>query len=141
VEDWLDLSTGLNPQGWPVPACSPRSWQRLPEQDDGLEQAAAEYYGSPLLLPVAGSQPAIQLLPTLRPPCRVGMLPLCYAEHPWHWEQHGHRLAAMRRTTSMQSLMNWTCCCYATPTTPPAPPFPASSCRTGAPGWPVAAAG
>lgn len=93
VADWLDLSTGLNPQGWPVPACSPRSWQRLPEQDDGLEQAATEYYGSPLLLPVAGSQPAIQLLPTLRPPCRVGMLPLCYAEHPWHWEQHGHRLS------------------------------------------------
>jgi len=92
LTDWLDLSTGLNPQGWPVPPIDPVSWLRLPETDDGLEQSAANYYGSEHLLAVAGSQAAIQALPQLRAPCRVGMLDTCYAEHPHHWQQHGHEL-------------------------------------------------
>ena len=63
--DWLDLSTGINPQGYPVPPVPADAWLRLPEDDDGLEAAAADYYGSAHLLPVAGSQPAIQLLPAV----------------------------------------------------------------------------
>ena len=59
VADWLDLSTGINPQGWPVPALPPEAWQRLPEGDDGLEQAMAAYYGNPDGLPTAGSQAAL----------------------------------------------------------------------------------
>ena len=43
--DWLDLSTGINPNGWPVPPPPAKVWQRLPEPDDGLETAAAAYYG------------------------------------------------------------------------------------------------
>jgi cobalamin biosynthetic protein CobC len=39
--DWLDLSTGINPAGWPVPAVPPEVWQRLPETEDGLPDAAA----------------------------------------------------------------------------------------------------
>jgi len=37
--DWLDLSTGINPAGWPVPSTPPAVWQRLPEQEDGLARA------------------------------------------------------------------------------------------------------
>ena len=92
VEDWLDLSTGLNPHGWTVPDIPARAWQRLPETADGLEDAAAEYYGCATLLPVAGSQPAIQALPRLRPPGRVGMLAATYAEHPHAWVRHGHQV-------------------------------------------------
>ncbi|WP_047258623.1 threonine-phosphate decarboxylase CobD [Chromobacterium subtsugae] len=92
ANDWLDLSTGVNPNGWPVPPLSADSWLRLPQNHDGLEAAAADYYGSDKLLAVAGSQPAIQLLPRLRAPCRVGMLALCYAEHPHHWQKRGHQL-------------------------------------------------
>lgn len=90
--NWLDLSTGVNPNGWPVPPLSPDSWLRLPQSHDGLEAAAEEYYGCGQLLAVAGSQPAIQLLPQLRAPCRVGMLALCYAEHPYHWQKRGHKV-------------------------------------------------
>lgn len=90
--DWLDLSTGVNPNGWPVPPLSADAWLRLPQDHDGLEAAAAEYYGCEQLLPVAGSQPAIQVLPRLRAPCRVGMLTLCYAEHPYQWQRRGHRV-------------------------------------------------
>lgn len=107
VEDWLDLSTGLNPHGWPVPAIPASAWQRLPETADGLEAAAAEYYGCSDLLPVAGSQPAIQALPRLRPPGRVGLLAATYAEHPHAWARHGHevvRLTPERIDAALDSL-------------------------------------
>lgn len=60
--DWLDLSSGLAPWPFPVPDIPLRAWARLPETDDGLEQAACDYYGAAQVLPVAGSQMAIQLL-------------------------------------------------------------------------------
>lgn len=95
IEDWLDLSTGINPHGWPVPPLPPSAWSRLPEDDDGLEAAARAYYGTDLLLPVAGSQAAIQALPRLRPPCRVGVLHPGYAEHIHAWRRAGHEVSAV----------------------------------------------
>lgn len=93
--DWLDLSTGINPQGWPVPPLPPTVWQRLPEINDGLEAAAAAYYETPHLLPVAGSQAAIQALPRLREPGRVGVLHPSYAEHAHAWRQAGHQVESL----------------------------------------------
>ncbi len=89
-EGWLDLSTGINPLGWPVPAMPPECWRRLPESNDGLELAACGYYGCASLLAVAGSQAAIRALPDLRSPCRVGVLAPTYAEHGHAWSQGGH---------------------------------------------------
>lgn len=63
---WIDLSTGINPRGWPVPPLATDDFARLPEADDGLETAAADYYGSADLLPVAGSQEGIRELPRIR---------------------------------------------------------------------------
>ena len=88
--DWLDLSSGLAPWPFPIPPIPLRAWARLPENDDGLEQAACEYYGTPHVLPVAGSQAAIQLLPRLRRAGKVGVLSPCYAEHAHAWRQSGH---------------------------------------------------
>ncbi len=90
IADWLDLSTGINPHGWPVQPPPATVWQRLPEQNDGLEQAAREYYGAEYLLPVAGSQAAIQALPWLRAACRVGVLTPGYSEHAQAWLRAGH---------------------------------------------------
>ena len=90
--DWLDLSTGINPNGWSVPSIDPVSWQRLPDPDDGLLQAAANYYKCNTLLPVAGSQAAIQVLPYLRRNCRVGVPAEAYDEHRYHWQQAGHQI-------------------------------------------------
>ncbi len=95
LEDWLDLSTGINPNGWPVPEIPAASWARLPEDDDGLEQAAQTYYGAQHVLPVAGSQAAIQNLPRLRPRSRVAVLDPGYAEHAYAWRNAGHEVAAV----------------------------------------------
>lgn len=92
LDDWLDLSTGINPNGWPVPAIPALCWQRLPEDDDELLPAAQRYYQNDVLLPVAGSQAAIQALPWLRPLSRVGVLHPAYAEHAAGWQKAGHQL-------------------------------------------------
>ncbi len=93
LSDWLDLSTGINPTGWPVPAPPAACWVRLPEDNDGLEQAARDYYGAEHVLPVAGSQAAIQALPGLRPPSRVAVLDPGYTEHAAAWRRVGHVIA------------------------------------------------
>lgn len=91
-ERWLDLSTGVNPEAWPVPPIPARAWHRLPEDEDGLVEAACRYYGAPQVLPVAGSQAAIQALPLLRPRSRVAVLAPGYAEHAHAWGRAGHHV-------------------------------------------------
>lgn len=92
-DDWIDLSTGINPHGYPAPPLPADAWHRLPEADPELARAAADYYGAPLMLPVAGTQAAIQALPRLRAPSRVVVSAPSYAEHAHHWDMHGHTLA------------------------------------------------
>jgi cobalamin biosynthetic protein CobC len=94
-DNWLDLSTGINPEGWPIPDIPPAHWARLPELDDGLEAAAQAYYGVEELLPVAGSQAAIQSLPHLRPISRVGLVHPSYAEHHYAWHRAGHHVVSL----------------------------------------------
>ncbi|MEW6413811.1 MAG: threonine-phosphate decarboxylase CobD [Pseudomonadota bacterium] len=102
--DWLDLSTGINPAGWPAPAVPPEVWQRLPETEDGLLDAAAAYYGCTSVLPVAGSQAAIQSLPRLRAACRVGVPHPAYAEHAHAWRAAGHAVVAWDTAMGVDAL-------------------------------------
>ena len=91
--DWLDLSTGINPNGWPVPEIPPAVYNRLPETDDGLIECAQDYYQNPHLIAVAGSQEAIQLIPKVLSELnlipsqpRVGLVTPAYAEHEFSWK-------------------------------------------------------
>lgn len=94
-DDWLDLSTGINPHGYPVPDMPPHAWLRLPQVNDGLAEAACACYRSPHALPTAGSQAALQTLPWLRPPGQVALLETSYAEHRHAWQHGGHRVHAV----------------------------------------------
>ena len=102
LADWIDLSTGINPQSYPIPPIDPACWNRLPEDDDGLEAAAAAYYGNGRLLVLPGSQAAIQALPALFSPVVVACLSPLYEEHPQAWERCGHKL---RRLPSLQRML------------------------------------
>lgn len=93
--DWIDCSTGIAPEGYPLPDVPASVWQRLPEPDPALLAAAAQYYGTPQLLATPGSQAAIALLPTLRRPGRVGVVGTSYAEHAWQWRRHGHSVVEL----------------------------------------------
>lgn len=95
ADDWLDLSTGINPVGYPVPALPAAVWQRLPEEDDGLAEVAALAYGAARTLPVAGSQAAIRTLPGLLRPGRVGVAALGYSEYAPAFADAGHRVVPL----------------------------------------------
>lgn len=96
VDQWLDLSTGLNPLPWPANMVPIDAWSHLPDDDDGLFQAAREYYGGKDLLPVAGSQAAIQALPMLRDPSsRIAILDPAYAEHRYAWQSNGYAVTTL----------------------------------------------
>lgn len=100
LQDWLDLSTGINPNPYPAPQLTFDAWHRLPETDPELALAACAYYNAPLMLPVAGTQAAIQALPRLRlllnGASRVTVAAPSYAEHAHHWAQHGHQMRQVR---------------------------------------------
>lgn len=65
-EDWIDLSTGLNPVPWPVDRAPAADWRALPAPDalTALEQAAARHFGADpaLVCAVPGSETALRLL-------------------------------------------------------------------------------
>ncbi|MDR6715071.1 cobalamin biosynthetic protein CobC [Pseudomonas hunanensis] len=103
-EQWLDLSSGIAPWPYAIPPIPLDAWARLPETEDGLEHAARRYYGAAQLLPVAGSQAAIQALPHLRGKGRVGVLAPCYAEHPYAWQRAGHQLLELDDSQVEQAL-------------------------------------
>jgi cobalamin biosynthesis protein CobC len=107
LEDWLDLSTGISPFGWPVPVIPPSAWQRLPDDDDGLIDAAKAYYEAPHVLPVAGSQAAIQALPWMRSRSRVGILSPGYAEHAHAWRCAGHDVDQQPADALLQHARQW----------------------------------
>ncbi|TCW81894.1 threonine-phosphate decarboxylase [Burkholderia sp. SRS-46] len=95
---WLDLSTGINPVGYPVPPVPADAWRRLPDDGDGLAACAAGYYGAPSaahVLPVAGSQAAIRALPALLPQGDAGVAALAYGEYGPAFARHGHRIAPL----------------------------------------------
>ena len=103
LADWVDLSTGINPDTYPIPPIDPLCWQRLPEDHDGLEAAAAAYYGSEHLLALPGSQAAIQSLPRLFKPMAIACVSPLYEEHPHAWEKAGHQL---RRLPTLQRALS-----------------------------------
>ncbi len=83
-EDWIDLSTGINRVPYPVPALSPQAWQALPTQAAlaSLTRAAKQAYRAEVdILPVAGAQAAIQMIPRLFPIGQARVLSPTYNEH------------------------------------------------------------
>lgn len=96
-EDWLDLSTGINPEPYPLPPIPAASWAVLPRSADmaRLSRIAAAAYATPArVMAMTGAQGAIQLVPGLRPQGRARVLAPTYNEHAaalraegWHVEE------------------------------------------------------
>jgi len=124
VDDWLDLSTGISPFAYPLPPVPTKCWQRLPETNDGLEAAAANYYGSSFLLPVSGSQEAIQRLPTLfSRGQRVGIIKPAYHSHQQAWKDAGHKINELTSCEIDQQLPNLDVLILVNPINPSAESF------------------
>ncbi len=98
---WLDLSTGINPRPWPIPAALPdHAWRRLPSRADeaALIAAARDAYGVPDgagIVAAAGTQTLIQWLPCLAPQGPVAIVGPTYSEHAIAWGRAGRDVIAI----------------------------------------------
>jgi cobalamin biosynthetic protein CobC len=80
-EDWLDLSTGINPRPWPVTELAPEAWTRLPDAAavQAATDAARRHYGAAdeaRIVVGNGSQALIQSLPLCLTPTGVAVVGL-----------------------------------------------------------------
>lgn len=84
AQEWLDLSTGINPTAWPGADSLDVDWRGLPDPQElhGLEHQAAAFFGvdPALCCAVPGSEMGLRML--ARVLALPGMhLPLCYSTH------------------------------------------------------------
>ncbi|ABS70223.1 aminotransferase class I and II (plasmid) [Xanthobacter versatilis] len=105
-EPWLDLSTGINPEAYPVGSLASSAWSRLPAPADRevLERTAAAAYGVTLpatIVAAPGTQALLQLLPRLILARRVAILGFTYQEHAACWRAAG---ASVRVVTDIEDL-------------------------------------
>lgn len=97
-QPWVDLSTGINPIPYPLPALPLSLWTRLPGADDeaALIAAAREAYRVPAhaeIVAAPGTQILIELLPRLAPAGPVAILGPTYAEHGHAWRKAGYAIS------------------------------------------------
>ncbi|MGB0748749.1 MAG: threonine-phosphate decarboxylase CobD [Magnetospiraceae bacterium] len=93
-EDFLDLSTGVNPWPYPMEPTDYREAERLPDSRllARLLESAGRYFGIQDLasiVPAAGSQAVIQQLPQLLRPQSVAIVSPTYSEHEAAWRRAG----------------------------------------------------
>jgi cobalamin biosynthetic protein CobC len=108
-EPWIDLSTGINPWPYPVPALLAAAWQRLPQADEiaRLEAAAAAVYGAGSAVSAVaapGTQTLIQWLPRLSPARRIGLLGLTYGEHERAWRAVGAEITTVESIGALENF-------------------------------------
>jgi len=98
---WIDLSTGINPEPYPIPALVTDVWSRLPtraEEEELLAAAALRYRVSSaeMIAAASGTQALIQLLPRLVPTSHVEILGPTYEEHEACWTRQGHSVSVVK---------------------------------------------
>ncbi|MBK1636338.1 threonine-phosphate decarboxylase CobD [Rhodovulum adriaticum] len=82
--DWIDLSTGINRVPYPAAPASAAALRDLPgraARDRLIGAAQAAYATDWPVLPLAGAQAAIQLVPAIAPPGPVRIVAPTYNEH------------------------------------------------------------
>ena len=84
--DWLDLSTGINPRPYPLPAFAPDAWTALPDRAAfaGLEAAARVFWHVPdgaAVLAAPGASALIARIPAVLSGSRVHIPQPTYNEH------------------------------------------------------------
>ncbi|MDO6747957.1 threonine-phosphate decarboxylase [Gilvimarinus sp. 1_MG-2023] len=105
-DGWQDLSTGISPWPYPLPALPPQYWHHLPTDNRDLLAAAARYYGiaAQFITPLPGSQVAIAQLPELFQPAVVAVPALGYSEHHIQWCRVGHKV---RLYSTLDECEHW----------------------------------
>ena len=93
-DDWIDLSTGIAPEPYPLPPLPADAWTRLPDRDAAaaLEAAARRLWRVPDgagVLAAPGASALIARLPASMPPGPVDVPRPTYNEHAAALRAHG----------------------------------------------------
>ncbi|CUH49564.1 threonine-phosphate decarboxylase CobD [Ruegeria atlantica] len=85
-DNWLDLSTGINPHPYPVSGLNPSDWAALPDHGafERLSAAARQFWSVPegaAILPAPGASAVIARMPALAETGRVQITAPTYNEH------------------------------------------------------------
>jgi len=116
--DWIDLSTGINPHAYPIPAIAQQCWTDLPDEAAVLKliDVAGKCYHTNLpILPMAGAQQAIQTYPAMMSKGRAGILSPTYNEHAIQLKRHGWDVFA---ATSIEALCGYDLAVIVNPNNP-----------------------
>ena len=105
-EPLVDLSTGINPNPYPLPPLSSALFARLPDAaaTGHLAVVAAGYYGTPsaaYVVPAPGTQILLPVVAALIPPGRAVILSPTYQEHARAARLAGHDVT---ETTAVAAL-------------------------------------
>lgn len=104
-EDWIDLSTGINAQPYPVPDIPADRWNALPRKSDmaALCQAAqVAYRTTAQVVALAGAQGAIQIVPYLRQLGEARVLAPTYNEHAGALRAAGWRVTEVSHPDALR---------------------------------------
>lgn len=129
-QPFLDLSTGINPDPYPITLPALGLFARLPEPEAlaALEAEAARAYGvadPARVIAAPGSQLLIGLLPRLVPPSRrVAVLGPTYGEYVHVWQKAGH---AVREVETLEAAAEAEVVLLARPDNPTGRVLPAAS--------------
>jgi cobalamin biosynthetic protein CobC len=105
-EPFIDLSTGINPNPYPLPHLPPELFVRLPDAaaTADLAVAAATSYGAPSaaqVVPAPGTQILLPLVAGLVRPGRAAILSPTYNEHARAARLAGHSVIAARESAAL----------------------------------------
>jgi len=119
-QDWIDLSTGINPTSYPVAEIAPNLLRDLPDQGlvNATKQAARKAYNTSLAcIPLAGAQQAIQLFPSIvkKSTDNASIYSPSYNEHEIQLRKAGWQV---KYCTSIEEMRNADCAVVVNPNNP-----------------------
>jgi len=108
-EPFIDLSTGINPFCYPLPALPSETFLRLPEPSalQRLAAIAAQVYGAPssaCVVASPGTQILLPMVAALVRPGRAGILAPTYAEHARTAALAGHEVAEFSELDALANV-------------------------------------
>jgi len=112
LKQWLDLSTGISPNSYPIPEIPQNIWQQLPQPSQELIESAKSYYGTKNINVTSGSQAVIARLPHIylkginKPASKIEVwLPkVGYKEHEKSWRDAGFVIKQYQHLPVLQDL-------------------------------------
>lgn len=98
-DEWMDLSTGINPAPYPLPDFGAQVWRALPDEaaQRALVAAAREFWSVPdgaAILAAPGASALIARIPALAPAARVQITTPTYNEHAAAFAANGWSVQA-----------------------------------------------